>query len=347
MVKSRLNRTAAAAAIAAASVAAKPEPSAWLGIQNRPLLRAMFLIATHRSAEAVPLLDADAARGNTIAPLWLARLMAGRMGVKRDGPEAMRWAVLAAAEGSHEALATLGRIYLDRPSTAKRPFTADAYFAWAARGGCEAAFTLLQNSIRVNPVTPAERSTLLGVFLRAAGTPNGKCALATLYSMGLLVRRDPGRSVSLLELAASTGSGRAMAQLGRAYLSGYVVPKNTSLAVKWLRRAAQAGSPLGMVGLAMLYADGTGVTKNQRLSWYWTRQAAEHGDPAMMSSLGREYALRAMVDGRWGRAARWYLRSIASGYRHAERRLRSLLKLRKRFLPIQDSPSWQAQFRGG
>ncbi len=344
MKKSIAVAVAAALALVPTRAPAMARPDAWLGIGRQPLLRAMLLIAERKPSGALPLLEASAAGGNTLAAIWLARLFADGIGgaKKTAANRAVCWATLAAAEGNPEGLLEIGKLYQDGRGVAKSPYRADIYFAWAAARGCLNAMDSLKDNIGMHPIKGSERRRLLLIFLRAAGTPAGKCDLALLYSMGLLVGRDEKRSIALLKSAAASGNADAMAYLGSAYFSGSAPGR----AVKWLRRAARAGSVRGMVLLSFLYATGKGVPKSRRRSWLWTRRAAEHGDAPSMSQLGLRYSTKALADGRFGRAARWYLRAIANGDTRAEKRLRDCV-LKPRASIVKDRTTLPDEHRRG
>ena len=344
MKKSIAIAVAATLAFVPSRAPARARPDAWLGIGRQPLLRAMLLIAERKPSGALPLLEASAAKGNALAAIWLARLFAdGIGGAKKPAPNrAICWATLAAAEGNPGGLLEIGKLYKDGRGVAKSPYRADIYFAWAAARGCLSALDSLKDNIGMHPIKGPKRRRLLLILLRGAGTPAGKCDLALLYSMGLLVGRDEKRSIALLKSAAASGNADAMAYLGSAYFSGSA----PGVAVKWLRRAARAGSVRGMVLLSFLYATGKGVPKSRRRSWLWTRRAAEHGDALSMSQLGLRYSTKALADGRWGRAARWYLRAIANGDTRAEKRLRDCV-LKPRASIVRDRITLPDEHRGG
>ena len=49
---------------------------AWLGIARHPLLEAIYLVAEHHPADALPYLERSFRQGNAVAPYWMARLLA-------------------------------------------------------------------------------------------------------------------------------------------------------------------------------------------------------------------------------------------------------------------------------
>ena len=161
----------------------------------------------------------------------------GRGSFTKDIKQAIYWLNKSAAQGNLDAVAMLGRVYMDNGE----PATAVKYYRKAAEQGHEAA---CEN-------------------------------LAMAYGMGDGVPEDKAEAHKWFMKAAELGSAFAQYIAGNNYFNGIGVEENTDEAIKWFFKAAEQGQPNAQFEIGQLYEYGGQDTKTAR-EWYAKAAAQGH-----------------------------------------------------------------------
>jgi TPR repeat protein len=121
------------------------------------------------------------------------------------------------------------------------------------------------------------------------GDAEAQLGLASCYSRGLGVTRDPAKAVKWLRKAAEQGLASAQCRLGLSYANGEGVKMDKIEGARWVRRAAEQGLAEAQYDLGMCYAIGEGVQRNALEAAAWYRKAADQGLPDAQGELGNCY----------------------------------------------------------
>ncbi len=284
----------ALASVPAALVkAAAPQASripAWLGVARHPLLEAMYLVAEHRPAEALPYLEISFKNGNTVAPYWMAKLLAAGAQGKSGKSLAPPWAAMAAVGGNPRGLLEIGLLYEKGIGVRKSSDLAGYFFALAALKNVRGALWRIRGLAKNGGLTVAGRRRILRKFHANAGTPVGKWCMAYLYNAGVLVPKNPRRFRLLMRAAAAGGDSHAI--MAEDVLQNYFPKgawKHPERAFQATRRAAHAGSLSAMMWLEGFYRTGFGVGKSRKRAHYWLQQRAKNGDPEAMTQMANRF----------------------------------------------------------
>jgi TPR repeat protein len=151
---------------------------------------------------------------------------------------------------------------------------------------------LLAGSVAQLPgqATDAERKEFNTIKAKAnKGDPGAQISLASCYSTGDGVAKDPVKAVKWLRKAADQGAARAQCLLGLAYASGEGVKLDKTQAAVWLRRAADQGLAEAQFDLGMCFANGEGVRASALEAVAWYRKAADQALPDAECELGNCY----------------------------------------------------------
>lgn len=201
---------------------------------------------------------------------------------------------LAAARGGRAAAAErLARLYEEGRGVVRSAREAARWYAIAAEAGhTEAAF----------------RSALSNLAASAGSGPGA----ATARSLG---RR-----------AAEAGHPQARALLGSLLAAGIGGPPEPDAAEHWYREAAGAGDPAAARGLGCLLLARSSVDASWRQEALdWLERAARAGIAAAHYHLGVAWELESTGEEAAVRAAEYFDRALAHGYRPAALRLARLL----------------------
>ncbi|XP_049630309.1 protein sel-1 homolog 2 isoform X1 [Suncus etruscus] len=141
------------------------------------------------------------------------------------------------------------------------------YFLKAAKAGSANAMAFLGKMyLEGNAAAPQNNATALKYFSMAASKGNaiGLHGLGLLYFYGKGVPVDYAEALKYFQKAAEKGWPNAQFHLGFMYYSGSGVWKDYKLAFKYFYLASQSGQPLAIYYLAEMYSTGTGVLRSCR-----------------------------------------------------------------------------------
>jgi TPR repeat protein len=151
---------------------------------------------------------------------------------------------------------------------------------------------------------PADFEKAFAWFAKATdqGHPLAAHQLGTMHERGQGTVENLNKAISLYDVAAKAGYGRAMVDLSAAlYHAGYYTE-----AFQWARKAAEAGEPAGYNNLAGFYHMGIGVERDFGKAAENMRIAAEYGDCVARMNLGGLYYNGDGVPQDGIEAARWF-----------------------------------------
>ncbi len=171
-------------------------------------------------------------------------------------------------------------------------------------------------------LTEAERKQFDAVKAKAdAGDPQAQVALASFYSRGFGVARDPAKATKWLRKAAEQGSAHAQCRLGLNYANGDGVKMDKVEGARWLRRAADQGLAEGQYDLGMCYANGDGVARDAVEAAAWYRKAADQALPEAQAELGTCYLEGNGVPKDIPEGVKWVRKAAEQGFGPAQNTL--------------------------
>ncbi|XP_054398014.2 protein sel-1 homolog 2 isoform X10 [Pongo abelii] len=141
------------------------------------------------------------------------------------------------------------------------------YFLKAAKAGSANAMAFIGKMyLEGNAAAPQNNATAFKYFSMAASKGNaiGLHGLGLLYFYGKGVPVNYAEALIYFQKAAEKGWPDAQFQLGFMYYSGSGIQKDYKLAFKYFYLASQSGQPLAIYYLAKMYATGTGVVRSCR-----------------------------------------------------------------------------------
>lgn len=211
-----------------------------------------YSLSTRWAKRPVAEIEADAARGDTVAQSYLGQLLLTGRGVPRDAARGLALLRQAAAQGNTEAMAELGRRQL---------------FGDGLPENFDEAVRLARAA--------ASRSNGAGLHL-----------LGQLQASGIGMEADAKAAFKLYEQAAAAGSPVAMRTIGRVHLEGrFGFKPDAAEANHWYLRAAEAGHPAAMNAYGYSLFAGRGVPKDTKAGLNWILRAADLGEVGALRTL--------------------------------------------------------------
>lgn len=166
-----------------------------------------------------------AENGDTLAQIAVGQIhYQGMRGVPKDHRKALKFLKMAADSKNSNAMAYLGKMYLEGGSD-------------AIEQNYELAKDYFTSAIEKNSAA-------------------GYCGLGTMYLYGKGVEKDYAKAFRFFNKAAEQGLVEAQYQIGIMYYNGYGVAQNYQDAFKYFYLASQAGYVLGFYYLAIMHAEG-------------------------------------------------------------------------------------------
>jgi localization factor PodJL len=146
------------------------------------------------------------------------------------------------------------------------------------------------------------------------GDAKAQYALATRYSEGRLLTRDPAKAAQWFEKAAKAGFAPAQYRMGALYeRGGDGVNKDLNQARIWYERAALNGNRKAMHNLAVLHAEGIGVAQSFPEAAKWFKRGAEAGLTDSQFNLAVLYERGLGLGRNPVEAAKWFAIAAAQG----------------------------------
>lgn len=160
----------------------------------------------------------------------------GRGSFTKDAKQAIYWLNKSAAQGNLDAVAMLGRVYMDNGD----PATAVKYYRKAAEQGHEAACENLAMAYGMGDGVPEDKVEAHKWFLKAAelGSAFAQYIAGNNYFNGIGVEENPNEAMRWFDKAAHQGQPNAQFMMGQFYEIGR---EDIVEAKKWYRLAAEQG----------------------------------------------------------------------------------------------------------
>ena len=160
----------------------------------------------------------------------------GRGSFTKDAKQAIYWLNKSAAQGNLDAVAMLGRVYMDNGD----PATAVKYYRKAAEQGHEAACENLAMAYGMGDGVPEDKAEAHKWFLKAAelGSAFAQYIAGNNYFNGIGVEENPNEAMRWFDKAAHQGQPNAQFMMGQFYEIGR---EDIVEAKKWYRLAAEQG----------------------------------------------------------------------------------------------------------
>ena len=243
-----------------------------------------------------------------------------------DFATALRWALLAAAEGDVEAQVMAGFIYAAGPEDGATP-PGEILVRQGGGGGCGARASRLRRDSLHGAKTDVDTFAAIAHIRRAADEklPTAHFYLGLIYEKAIGVPADATLAATYYGLAAHAGIISAQAKYGAMLFHGLGLKANRVQGESWLRRAGLAGDAEAAASIAQLYAHGGELPPNYAEAALWFRRAAEAGHRDSARALGVLYMTGAGVGRDADEAALWFERAAAAGDTIAQADLATVL----------------------
>lgn len=195
---------------------------------------------------ALRILRPLAENGDPVAQLNLGVMYRRGHGVERDEARGLELYRLSAEQGFAGGQHNLGAVLLNSAKTPEERVAAVKFFKLAADQGNEPSAEVLDGLFRIG--------------LEAAQDGNFEVALRHWFPL------------------AENGSARAQMNLATMYSKGDGVDKDPALAFNWYLKAAEQGISKGQFLIGQMLQDGEGTKKNPVEALNWFLRAAKQGD---------------------------------------------------------------------
>ena len=226
------------------------------------------------------LFETAASAGRAEAMAWLGRIYLNGLGTTADPAKARDWFERAATAGDVGSMAQLGQIYQSGQGAAQDPAKAREWYERAAAAGHTASIHTLGTIFYHGQGTAQDQGRARELFERAAqgGNVQSMLNLAHIYKTGVgLAQPDFAKAREWYERAATAGHSSAMNQLGVIYNDGLGVAKDAAAARQWFERGVAGGNSVSMWNLAKLMNSGQGGTADYPRAAKLLLTAAQQG----------------------------------------------------------------------
>jgi hypothetical protein len=246
------------------------------------------------TAEEISTLQANAAKGDPLAELALARAYEAGDGVAKSAPTAAEWYRKSADAGNAAAQLAIGIMYMTGNGVPRDKSAAVSWYRKAARqGNTDAMFNLGTAYYNGDGVSVDDANAFAWFTLaKEAGDPNAATALADTAG-----DRKPWNE--------SDG----FKNIAELYEPGGLLAENPALALRWWLLAAQAGDTEAQVTSADILLNGRGVPPDLVAGRHWCEEAAKVQDFRSFYCLGEIYRRGLGVKQNYSMARRYYERS--------------------------------------
>lgn len=256
--------------------------------------------------------------------------------IEPDLEEGFRWNLMAAENGHHLSMLSVGYNYLRGEGVQKNPSEA---FSWLKKfveletsedptqlnGFYQASYEIGTSYFNGDEVIEEDKEKAISIFKIAAnnGWSKAQYALGMLLKFGEHIEQDSKEAVKWLTKAAQQGHERAQYLLGLMYEKGEGIPKNYKKAMEYYELAMSQGNAGATNAIGLLYQNGTGVIKDSKKAFEYFVKAAELGDLSCQIYIADIFSsgLQGVADKNLVKAYTWYSLALASGESEAEEKL--------------------------
>lgn len=210
-----------------------------------------------------------------------------------DFAQAIHFLTLAANQGNRDAMALLGRVYMeDEPAYGETGKTkrrkdvvkAMSWLVKAADLGDADAAAWLGHIYGSGEHVPIDAAKAFSWFKKSAENLNAQSMLklSEFYEKGVATTKDVKMAQQLRRRADALGVNGDLIR----YFPWQDMPKDAASAARIQLTHAAAGDVDAQLAIAMRYFDGDGVKKDGTIATSWWRKAANAGDPIGQRMLG-------------------------------------------------------------
>lgn len=282
-----------------------------LGANHAGIVLADYYIAqSNQSSDADRLAKARqiyaglAEKGDSVAQLKLAYILAQGIGLAPDPFAALQWYVASAEQGNVLGQYLLGQFYLLGEAGAPDYPQAIAWYQKASKElpQASAALGFLYETVDDN------YAKALKAYEQAAdrGDAYGYYNLALMYEYGKGMPVNYAKAKTLFAAAADRGVSEAMSQMAHLYFYGLGEAKNDQLALDWYKKAAALGNADALYCLGLMSETGVATKLDfAKALNYYEKAAAQNNEKAMLA-LARMYQYGLGVNKDLEQAMQWY-----------------------------------------
>ena len=272
--------------------------------------------------EAIARYKAKADSGDVESQYLYSRALANGVGVEKNEPLAMEYAIKAASQNFPQAFRLVGAGYTEGWGVASNGVAASRWFGkfvqWARpaaeNGDAHAQWGLALCYYYGDGVAKNyEKAAKWYRMAAERGHAEAQRRLGVCYHRGEGVEKDHEEAIKWDRKAAEQGDAKAQFNLGWSYYRGDGVVASYEEAAKWYRKAADQGDLKAVVRLGECYLAGQGVERNDKEAVRLFRQAAERAERSAMVRLGTCYHFGRGVTKDVKEAVKWYRKGAELG----------------------------------
>lgn len=243
--------------------------------------------------------------------------------VRRNYPQALKWFQAASAQGSSEANAWLGSLYLLGHGVGQDLGQATSLIQAAAGAGDPVGLRFAGLMSETGQGVPRSYQKAVAYFAQAVAKKDANSfdRLGMIYLRGLGVKRQPAKAFALFTQGAALGDSWAELNLGEMYFGGRIPHKSDQAkqpnsaptarnnvqdsplqpkqkaapvpdyasALKFYRQSATQGNRVAAYRLGLMYESGTGVTQDYAQAFEYYRQSAHRQYAPALVALGQAH----------------------------------------------------------
>ncbi|WP_323783841.1 tetratricopeptide repeat protein [Thalassovita sp.] len=242
----------------------------------------------YQPERAVELFANAAARGQTDAQFYLAKLYLSGLGTPADPKQAFNWFLAAAEGGNVQAQYELSKAYSRGRGTKLNTEEAVRWLRSAAEEGHTEAQFFLSVALDTGNGMAQNKSAAVDWLRRSAenGMIVAQRALGLKYVIGETVEPNADEALRWLTLAAKRGDTQATFELGKAYLAGNTLPADPGRAWNWFQRASDDDFGPATAAMARMADQGIGDVPDLEKAVRLYRKALAQGDSSVALRLG-------------------------------------------------------------
>ncbi|CUH63469.1 Putative beta-lactamase HcpC precursor [Thalassovita gelatinovora] len=237
---------------------------------------------------AVDLFANAAARGQTEAQYYLARLYLSGLGTPADPVQAFNWFLAAAEGGNVSAQYEVSKAYSRGRGTKLNTEEAVRWLRRAAEEGHTEAQFFVSLAMDTGNGMEQNKHAAVDWLRRSAegGMILAQRVLGMKYIAGETVEPNAEEALRWLTLAAKRGDTQAAYELGTAYLAGKTLSADPGRAWAWFQRASDDDFGPATTALARMADEGIGDVPDLEKAVGLYRKALAQGDSSVALRLG-------------------------------------------------------------
>jgi TPR repeat protein len=269
-------------------------PSSAFNASSKLTVRLMVTFLSAALLQVIPMPSAHAFESETSSTtnvLQQARAYSQGVGVRLDSQRAAVLFQQAMDQGSLEAMASLGNLYVHGRGVAKDDSKGIGLITAAADQGDPVGLRFAGTLYEEGQAVPQDFSKAKAFYERAAAKGDAPALgrLGMMYLFGRGVLQDEGKGKEFLKKGSAAGDVWSKVELGRVYGSSANAAERP-LAIAEYMAAAQAGNRVASYRLGRIYEFGlVGQTKDITKAVQFYTHSMTRGNPFAQLAMGRLY----------------------------------------------------------